>query len=66
MTERRILCVKGAARYVGLSKSVLDRWRIKKPEPYGPPFVELGPKKIGYLVEDLDEWIASRRRTTSR
>lgn len=64
--DQTILCVKEAAAYLRLSKSVLDRWRTQKPEPKGPAFVVLGTKKVGYLIEDLDAWIAAQRVTPTR
>lgn len=64
--NQTILCVKEAAAYLRLSKSALDRWRTQKPEPTGPAFVVLGTKKVGYLVEDLDAWIAAQRVTPTR
>jgi predicted DNA-binding transcriptional regulator AlpA len=47
-----------AADYVGLSVSTLAKQRLRGD---GPKFVRLSPRAIGYLQADLDEWVASKR-----
>lgn len=49
---------KQAASMVDLSARHLQRLRV---EGGGPPFIQLGARRIGYRVEDLQAWIASRR-----
>jgi len=58
--ERKILCVKEAAKYLNVHKSVLDKWRTRKPEPYGPPFLYVGAKKVGYPADLLDAWVQAQ------
>ncbi len=50
--------VRDAARYVGLSKSTLDKLRM---HDGGPSFFKLG-RAIVYATADLDTWLASKRR----
>ncbi len=54
----RILRVQDAAARIGLSVSTLNKMRC---DGRGPRFIKLTGKTIGYAVEDLDAWVASRR-----
>lgn len=47
-----------AASMVDLSVRHLQRLRV---EGGGPPFIQLGARRIGYRVQDLEAWIAGRR-----
>jgi excisionase family DNA binding protein len=58
MTTTDRLTVKEAAEYLRLSRSTLDRLRIK--EGGGPRFIRLG-KLIFYDQRDLDSWLDSHR-----
>jgi predicted DNA-binding transcriptional regulator AlpA len=53
----RVLRNRQAATYVGLRPATLEKMRVIG---YGPRFVRLG-RAIGYRIDDLDEWLASRR-----
>lgn len=53
--------VPEAARYVGLSKSTLDKLRMGDE---GPTFFKVG-RSVVYATDDLDSWLASRRRTST-
>ncbi len=60
-----------AAAYCGISTSLLHKMRMdpeKRPAniPDGPKFIQLGPKTLIYLVEDLDQWIESHKDEGSR
>jgi predicted DNA-binding transcriptional regulator AlpA len=55
------LSVDGAAHYVGLSVSFLNRARLHGD---GPVFLKLG-RRVVYDRTDLDNWLASRRRTST-
>jgi len=50
-----------AAGYMGLRKSTLEAWRVRGG---GPVFLKLG-KAVRYQKEDLDEFIHSRRCTST-
>ena len=51
-----------AARYLGgVKKATLDRWRCVGG---GPPYYKVGRQCL-YTVEDLDAFIAARRRSNT-
>lgn len=52
MTQR-YLRTPGAAQYLGIGQSTLERKRM---EGTGPRFRRLGPKIITYAIDDLDAW----------
>jgi predicted DNA-binding transcriptional regulator AlpA len=63
--ERRmseIFHTPGAAQYVRLGESTLEKMRVSGT---GPKFVRLGARRIAYLKADLDEWIAAQPRYVS-
>lgn len=53
-----------AAKYVGLSESYLAKSRVYG-GPDAIPHVKLGARRVGYLVSDLDAWLAARRRMST-
>lgn len=53
-----ILRVHDAAARIGVSASILNKMRC---DGRGPRFIKLTGKIVGYAVEDLDAWVASRR-----
>ena len=55
----RILRTPGAAGYVGLSPSTLEKKRLSGG---GPAFIRLGGRAVGYDVRDLDAWLEEQRR----
>jgi len=59
-----ILNTAQAAKYIGRSKSTLEKWRVYAD---GPVFVTQG-SSVGYLVDDLDDWLDRGRasRTSER
>jgi len=62
-TERpKILRTADAARLVGLSESSLEKFRCRGD---GPAFIRIGSRAVGYLVDDLDAWLTSRRRRST-
>jgi predicted DNA-binding transcriptional regulator AlpA len=65
MTEmKRVLRVKEAAAYTGLSESTLAKRRF-----YGfpPEYLSLGGRAVGYGIDQLDAWLDScRRQSTSQ
>lgn len=62
-TDQQIVRVEIAARILGLSKSVLDRWRLKG---IGPPWIRLGSKTVGYPLDALHQWIEDNTQRGSR
>jgi predicted DNA-binding transcriptional regulator AlpA len=61
--NRRMLNVRQAATYCGVSKSFLDKARCAGD---GPDFHKLG-HRVTYHVDDLDAWLAEhKRRHTSQ
>jgi predicted DNA-binding transcriptional regulator AlpA len=60
--QARVLKTAEAAVYTGRSESGLEKMRCSGT---GPPFVKLGSRSVGYLREDLDAWLASRRRSST-
>lgn len=40
-----------------LSLATLERWRS---EGKGPPFVKVGPRRVGYRLADFERWLADR------
>ena len=56
----RILRTAGAAGYVGLSPSTLEKKRLSGG---GPAFIRLGGRAVGYDVRDLDAWLDGCRES---
>lgn len=52
-----------AAAYLSLSPATLARMRMKGD---GPPFSKAGPRIVVYRIQDLEAWLASRSRTSTR
>ena len=46
------------ATYLSVHRQTLNGWRHKG---VGPPYVRLSSGRIGYLVADIDAWLAERR-----
>jgi predicted DNA-binding transcriptional regulator AlpA len=62
-TIKQVLRTPEAARYVGLSASTLEKFRLTG---NGPPYQKAGTKIVVYRLEDLDAWLNSHRhRSTS-
>ena len=55
---KRIYRTPGAAEYIGLKGSTLEKLRLSGD---GPAFIRLGLRAVGYDVADLDRWLESRR-----
>lgn len=57
-----------AAEYVGLAQSTLRKARIQANRPghiSAPPFLQIG-RRIRYLKNDLDHWLAAQRIDNSQ
>jgi predicted DNA-binding transcriptional regulator AlpA len=59
--KRRMLRTPGAAAYTGTSASTLEKLRLTGG---GPKYLKLG-KTVVYDPADLDDWLASHRRTST-
>jgi len=51
----------GAADYIGLAKSTLEKMRLRGD---GPRYAKLG-RVCTYTTEDLDAWVNARSRTST-
>ena len=59
--QRRMLSAPEAASYCGSSSSTFAKLRLYGG---GPVYVKLG-RRVVYNPDDLDAWLASRRRTST-
>jgi|TARA_B100000315_G_scaffold31795_1_gene26823 predicted DNA-binding transcriptional regulator AlpA len=50
-----------AAGYCGMAKSTLEKLRVTGG---GPPYLKIG-RTVVYNVADLDEWLATKRRSST-
>ncbi len=62
MTDNRQLNVKEAARYLGVSKSFLDKLRTNSST--GPVFSKIG-RRVVYSVEELDAYLTRQKRVST-
>jgi predicted DNA-binding transcriptional regulator AlpA len=60
-TQRRMLRTDGAAEYLGLAASTLNKLRLTGG---GPEYIKLG-KVVVYDPTDLDAWLSSKRRSST-
>ena len=61
LDSRRFMTTGEAAQYLSISKRTLETWRRVGG---GPPFSRLG-RLCRYAIDDLDEWAAAGRRTST-
>jgi predicted DNA-binding transcriptional regulator AlpA len=52
---------RGQAQRIGMKPKTLDNWRSKGG---GPPYLKLGSRVI-YDDDEVDAWLAARRRTST-
>jgi len=57
-----LLFTTEAAFLLGLSPRTLEALRLRGG---GPPFIAVTPKAIRYRRQDLENWIAARRRVST-
>ena len=62
MNQSKRLTVAGAAEYVGLAVSTLNKLRMTN---LGPRFLKISDRRVVYDSADLDAWLESRRRTST-
>jgi hypothetical protein len=53
---------RGTVQYLEgfVTKSTLEKWRLFGND--GPPYIKLGPRRVVYERQALDEWATNRRR----
>ena len=59
----------GAAKYLGVSPSLMRKWRQRGPDDpglSGPDFIRVGPTLVLYEIEALDAWIERRKSVSQR
>ncbi len=59
--EARILRINEVAKHVGLHRSTVYRLIDRKEFP-AP--IRLGPNAVGWLREEIEEWVVTRERST--
>jgi predicted DNA-binding transcriptional regulator AlpA len=65
---RRALPTLDAAKYLGISVSLLRKMRARGPEDplgQGPKFIKISPQLIVYEISELDAWLDARAAETS-
>lgn len=65
-TPRRALRTAAAARYLGISPSLLRKFRLRGPDDpgdHGPPYIRLSSSLIVYELVELDRWFDAHRGT---
>lgn len=55
----RVIRINEVAKYVGLHRSTVYRLIDRKEFP-AP--IRLGPNSVGWLREEVDEWVVTRER----
>ena len=67
MPNKRAISDLEAARYLGVSASLLRKMRCYGNRPGrtpGPPYFKIG-RSVRYLIEDLDQYIETSKRGAS-
>lgn len=59
--KARVLRINEVAKYVGLHRSTVYRMIDRKEFP-AP--LRLAPNSVGWLREEIDEWVGTRKRAT--
>jgi len=68
-TPRRALRTAAAARYLGVSVSLLRKWRprgLADPGIAGPKFHRVGAQIVLYSIDELDKWLDQHRAADPR
>jgi hypothetical protein len=64
ISPRRALRTADAARYLGVSPSLLRKMRLRgsdDPRSPGPEYIRLSPSLIVYEITSLDHWLDQHR-----
>jgi predicted DNA-binding transcriptional regulator AlpA len=56
LTEKQLL------EWIGVSSPTASRWRANGA---GPPFVQLGPRRVGYRRSAVETWLLGRERKSA-
>jgi predicted DNA-binding transcriptional regulator AlpA len=67
LAPRRALRTTDAARYLGVSASLMRKMRARGPDDpldAGPAYIKLSPSLIVYEIASLDSWLESRAART--
>ena len=59
-TEHELITTEELAALLRVDPSSVRRWRTARPVQ-GPPFIPVSERVIMYAMEDVREWLASRR-----
>jgi hypothetical protein len=66
---RRTLRTADAARYLGLSASLLRKYRAMGPNDpgvHGPDYIKVSANIVLYEISALDDWLDARRSAAAR
>jgi predicted DNA-binding transcriptional regulator AlpA len=55
----RLLTEKDLSAWIGRSVPSLQRDRSRGD---GPPFIQIGPRRIAYRKSDIDRWLSARTK----
>lgn len=58
--QSELITTEELARMLRVDPSSVRRWRTARPLQ-GPPYIQLSERVIMYAVEDVREWLSSRR-----
>ena len=61
-----VYSVDEAADYLGVSKHLMNKWRMAARAGEGPDWVRLGKRRVGYVKADLDAFIQRNRGGPAR
>ena len=62
-TRSQSMRAVGAARYLGISRSTLAKWRMRGD---GPPWHYLGPRLVIYYRHEIEAWLEDCDRQRPR
>jgi len=69
VSPRRSLQTADAAKYLGISASLLRKMRMRgteDPAGQGPKFIRLSPQLVVYDIAELDRWLDAHASKTER
>lgn len=58
--ESELITTEELARMLRVDPSSVRRWRTARPLQ-GPPFIQLSERVIMYAIDDVRDWLSSRR-----